>query len=599
MNKIIILIGLIIHLTVTSYSQNLELDSIKKIVEDYKNEDTTRVHLLLSLTKYYTSGDISKSIPIINEALQISRKLDYKRGVGASLNALSQHYIVKGDLDQGLTNALKAKTILSELKDNKNLLITNSNLARIYTVIKKYDEALEIHLQNIEVVKDYKSSSFKAGFYFYAAKTYEQLKDYKKAESYYLTAKEISDEANFSTGISIARGSLGNLYNRIGEYDKAIEYISKTLEYSIKNNQISNMAASYYSLAKSYEGLGKYDLAINYNDKAIVIYEDLKNFGLLKSTYLDQSIFFEKVEKFDSSNKYLKSYYAVVDSIFSENKVKIIEELQTKYETEKKEAEITSLSQQTAIQTLEINQKNQAIIISLIVMLFLLSTFYFIYRQRAFKNQQSQTELEQRFLRSQLNPHFISNALMAVQNFMLKNEPEKASTYLAKFSKLMREILENSRQEFIPIEDEIQMLTNYLDIHRLRMNESFDYKIEIDESIDVEADTIPPMFVQPFIENAIEHGIINAKGQGIINLNLIKEGDYISIEIRDNGGGIVHNSSKSAEHNSLSTTIIQERMALFNKSLKKKIQLVWEDVRNENGEINGTKVELKVPFSYI
>jgi LytS/YehU family sensor histidine kinase len=163
----------------------------------------------------------------------------------------------------------------------------------------------------------------------------------------------------------------------------------------------------------------------------------------------------------------------------------------------------------------------------------------------------------------------------------------------------MREILENSRKEFILVEDEIQMLTNYLDIHRVRMNESFNYTIEVSENIDPGTDAIPPMFVQPFIENAIEHGIANAKGEGMIKLKLVKVGDYISIEITDNGDGLLQQKQERKEHTSLSTTIIKERMALLNKSLKKKIELAWGNIVNENGEVNGTKVELKVPYSYL
>jgi LytS/YehU family sensor histidine kinase len=289
----------------------------------------------------------------------------------------------------------------------------------------------------------------------------------------------------------------------------------------------------------------------------------------------------------------------MVDSVFSESKVKIIEELQTKYETEKKDLQIANLAQQASIKDLEIKQKNQALVVGLFAVLFIAGFIYLMYRQRALKRNQKQTALEQRFLRSQLNPHFMSNALMAIQNFMLKNQSDKAATYLAKFAKLMREILENSRKEFILVEDEIQMLTNYLDIHRARMNESFNYTIEVDENIDRETDAIPPMFVQPFIENAIEHGIMNAKAQGMIKLKLVKDGDYIAIEITDNGGGMIQRKQELKEHTSLSTTIIQERIALLNKSLKRKIELGWENILNDRGEVNGTKVELKVPYNYL
>ncbi len=582
-----------------SYSQDVELDSLTKLVDNHQTKDTLRVHLLINLARHYITGDISKNPPLLNEALRISEELKYDRGIGVALNALSQYAIVKGDYDHGLQYALRAKEILKAIRDDNNLRITNSNLARIYSVTEKYNKALEIHLQNIELVKGNAPSSDKAGLYFYVAKTYEQLNDFKRAEEYYLQAKQISEKANFATGVAIAEGSLGNLYNSLKNYALAIQYLNKTLAYAEQHKQMSNVAASYFALAKSYEGLHDFKSAISNNEKSIRLYEELGNFRLLKDAYLNHYTFYEKLNQFNKANTYLKLHYVMVDSIFSESKVKIIEELQTKYEIEKKELEIASLSQLAAIKDLEIKQKNQTILIGLSVIVLIAGFIYFVYRQRSLENNQKQTALEQRFLRSQLNPHFISNALMAIQNFMLKNQADKAAIYLAKFAKLMREILENSRKEFILVEDEIQMLTNYLDIHRVRMNESFDYTIEVSENIDPGTDAIPPMFVQPFVENAIEHGIGNAKAQGMIKLKLRKVGDYISIEISDNGGGMIQQKQEIKEHTSLSTTIIQERMALLNKSLKKKIELAWENIVNENGEVNGTKVELKVPYSYL
>ena len=166
---------------------------------------------------------------------------------------------------------------------------------------------------------------------------------------------------------------------------------------------------------------------------------------------------------------------------------------------------------------------------------------------------------------------------------MLKNEANLAGIYLAKFSKLMRQILENSRQEFISVEEEVQMLQDYMDIHKLRLGDAFHYEINIDENINAEVDTIPPMFVQPFVENAIEHGVSPDRKDGLIKLNLTKSGNFIAIEIVDNGKGLEAASTKSADHISLSTKIIRERMELFNKSLRDKIQLVLGEVKSENG----------------
>lgn len=589
-------LAILLHFEVRG--QDAELDSIKNLVETYMVEDSVRVRLLINLTKYYTSRDLNESLPLIEEAVQISEKINYQEGKGDALNAFGTYYILKGELDKALSKVLEAKSILEKLGSQKGQIQANNNLARIYGVGGKHGKALKINLENIDFVKNDEASPSKAGFHFYAAKTYGELGDYAKSEEYYTAALQISKECNYGIGIAIAEGSLGTTYNQLGNYKKAIEYLNKTRVFSEKYNHTSNIAATYYSLALSYKGLKQFQEAIENNAKSIEIYGELKNFRTLKDSYSEQSIFYEELGNFKKSNEFLKLHYAIKDSLFSEKTVKVVEGLQTKYETEKKEAEITSLSQEASIQALEIGKKNQAIIIGVVVVLFIFTAFFFFSKQRAVSKEKKQTELEQRFLRSQLNPHFISNALVAVQSFMLKNDSEAAALYLAKFSKLMREILENSRKEFIPVEEEINMLKNYLDIHKLRFKESFEYNISIDDNINPEEDTIPPMFVQPFVENSIEHGIINAKGKGVIDLSFVKQDGYISIEVKDNGGGLVHNSEPDS-HTSLSSTIIKERMELFNQSLKNKIQLVLGEIKNDKGEIAGTKVELKVPFSYI
>ncbi len=594
---IAVLLLLVIISTDKISAQDHELDSIKQLVDTHTIQDSVRVDLLVELTRYYTTRDFNESVPLIEEAIKISRDINYQKGLGRALNAYSTYYNLNGQLDSAISKALQAKKVLEQIGDTQNLLVTNSNLGRAYFTLKQHRKALEFHLDNIDLVKNDAPSSSKAGLYFYAGKTYQQIEDLENAEVYLLEALRISKAASFNTGIAIAEGALGVLYNQKGQYQKALQYLEKTLAFAQKYNQESNVAGAYVSMVKSYTGLGDYRQALAYNSKALAIYEKLANYNMLRDVYNNQFTLFEKLGDFKSSNEYLKKYYATVDTLFSRDRVQIMEDLRTKYETEKKEAEIASLSQQAMIQNLEIQQKNQWIIIGLIGFVLIGALAFLFTRSSAIQRQRAKTELEQRFLRSQLNPHFISNALLAVQQFMLKNDGNQASIYLAKFSKLMRQILENSRQEFITVEEEVQMLKDFMDIHQLKMGDAFQYEISVDEEIDPEMDAIPPMFIQPFVENAIEHGIDPEQKNGLIQINFRKTGEFISIDILDNGKGIDTATSKS-NHRSLSTRIIEERIALFNKTLKNKIDLALGMNTNEQGESGGTRVQLKVPFSY-
>jgi tetratricopeptide (TPR) repeat protein len=547
-------------------------------------------------------ADLDSAKNIANKLLKYSEEKNYNTGIIQSYGYLTMIYQRQGNNAKAIASTKHAISYIDKTGNRQQMAISYTNIGAILYKDGQYDAALE-YME-------------KANNYFASTKNGARTSILYNISSIYIRMGKPLEEIIQKTEIAEkkARADLDTaliysvLNNKGLAYVNNSQNINEARDCFKESLRLQKMFSTEEPISKgfSYAGLGdvylhmkRYHLALQYNDSAIAAFTKMRHKFGLRDAYESRKNILEGKGNYKQAFEALGMLNLLKDTLYDEQRSQQLSQVRTEYETEKKEAEIASLSQQSSIQSLEIRQKNQAIIIGLVVMLFVLSAAYFIYRQRSLKSQQSQTELEQRFLRSQLNPHFISNALMAVQNFMLKNETSKAASYLAKFSKLMREILENSRQEFILVEDEIEMLTNYMDIHKLRMDDAFEYKIILDDTVDPETDTIPPMFVQPFVENAIEHGIVNTKDKGLIELNFVKIGEYISIEIKDNGEGLSSSSQKTDDHTSLSTTIIRERMDLFNKSLKNKIQLLLGDYSNDQGEVLGTKVELKVPFSYL
>lgn len=558
------------------------------------------VDSLIALSKSLWYVDTDSAEVIADYALSYSEQHNYLTGEGRSYSSLGAISNLRGDdvksvayfkdaadIFEGLGNDLYSAMIRSNIG---NLLLEDEQFeeALIYT-LKSHDYYLKNDLEHLLV----NSYSIMGVIFIRQGRdldeTMEKLNEGAKFAKQYGDTLQLIQLYN-SMGIAHVKKNI-DIEFAILNFEEAIRILK------IKQKDDNFIGLSYMGLGEAYLKSGDLKKAILYNDTALQKFEAMNYIKGLQEVYESRKDILEAQGDYKRGFEAYEKFIYYNDSLYSRNRANQLNRIRTEYDTERKEAEITSLSQQASIQGLEIRQKNQVMIIGVIILLLAIVSVYFIYKQRSSIREKQKTELEQRFLRSQLNPHFISNALVAVQNYMLKNQTETASTYLAKFSKLMREILKNSRKEFIPVEDEIEMLTNFLDIHKLRMNDDFDYKIEIDQNIDREADTIPPMFIQPFVENAIEHGIINANGKGLIEINLIKGKEYISIEIKDNGGGLQANV-KSQHHNSVSSTIIQERMALFNKTLKNKIQLIIGDIKNEQGDIQGAKVELMVPFGY-
>lgn len=212
------------------------------------------------------------------------------------------------------------------------------------------------------------------------------------------------------------------------------------------------------------------------------------------------------------------------------------------------------------------------------------------------KRQREKAALEQQVLihelkslRSQLNPHFIFNSLMAVQNVMLKKSGLEATEYLASFSKLMRQILEHSREEEISIQEELQMIENYLQLQQLRFTNSFTYEIHVAEGLAVHAQLIPPMLLQPVVENAVEHGVSKREHDGRIKISITSNEKHLKIVISDNGPG-EPSKKRPGNHRSLSRTITEERIELWNKSHQRQLSMSIT-----NGEsTSGTSVTFRL-----
>ena len=213
-------------------------------------------------------------------------------------------------------------------------------------------------------------------------------------------------------------------------------------------------------------------------------------------------------------------------------------------------------------------------------------------------------ELEMQALRAQMNPHFIFNCLSSINNFVLNNETEEASDYLTKFSRLIRTVLNNSKKSYIPLEDELDMLRLYLEMETLRFKDSFTYCIHMDEKIDPLTIFIPPLLIQPFVENAIWHGLLHKAEPGRLDICVKVEKNILICIIEDNGVGRSFarvSESKSVEKKkSMGIQITRQRLSLINGNAEiAGNDFVIEDLYDDIGHASGTKVILRLMYKEI
>lgn len=248
-------------------------------------------------------------------------------------------------------------------------------------------------------------------------------------------------------------------------------------------------------------------------------------------------------------------------------------------------------------------QKYYAILIAMgVVALSVL--IYILFKWKISINQKKESakrifaEMQLKSIRSQMNPHFLFNALSAIQNLIIKGESEKANHYLIAFSKLMRLTLDKSEKGLVPLADEIESIKKYLELENLRFQ--FEFKIAIDASLNIYEIEIPGMLIQPFIENAIIHGINEIEGEKEVTVEIKKQENYLVCIISDNGIGIQASKTKSKTNinrDRYGLKLAQDRIDLINKSHKTNAKIEIID-KQENGSNTGTIIKIFTPLNY-
>ncbi|MFT7114218.1 MAG: hypothetical protein ACI8P7_001001 [Candidatus Azotimanducaceae bacterium] len=206
-------------------------------------------------------------------------------------------------------------------------------------------------------------------------------------------------------------------------------------------------------------------------------------------------------------------------------------------------------------------------------------------------------KVKQQMLNAQMNPHFLFNSLSSLQRYILESDTENGQLYLEKFSRLIRNVFEHSQEERISLDDELEAILTYMDLEKIRMNGRFDYKLEMDASVNSRDILIPPLLIQPFLENAILHGLQSLQQDGLITIVIKKDRSKLMIIITDNGIGRSKSKNiklqKGSVHNSKGLTLTKQRLNLMRKLYKTEINFEIDDIKDPiTNEVKGTKVEL-------
>jgi hypothetical protein len=423
--------------------------------------------------------------------------------------------------------------------------------------------------------------------------------------------------------------TLGNSFeNKNPQLDSSLHYYHKAAQLAVAQSDYAQAVQAYRCMALCYADSRKNDF-----EKAYFAYLQYK-------IYEDSMLNADKVREMTAMEAglgYEREQFRSKQEILRLNNEKLAQELRiraqtdllfrNKTEAEKREILLQLLGQNNEIQALSLRQKGDSLItqqlrfdleqsekneqlaalnaqrkedtrrrnrtIAVLVALLVITglAFYiFRIRQKA-AHQRKVSEVEMRALRAQMNPHFLFNSMNTINGYILHNEPHAASDYLSRFARVMRNILENSQQPSITLEKEIDLLKEYLKLEKMRVEKGLEFEIEIADEVDTFETRLPSMILQPFIENAIIHGIRPKKdGVGMIKVRIIPEnGEKIRCIIEDNGVG--RSSKTTSENPSMGLKITTDRLLLWHRNrIAQPIQ--FTDLKDSTGHATGTRVEI-------
>ncbi len=557
---------------------------LKKAVDNNDNKGVADTYVGIA-NDYYNQGNYAKSEEFLMKARNIYKNLDDKKNLESVTRKIAQSQEKQNKITPAISNYSRAAEISYS---EKSRVVNTNDAARLSS--PSAEQKAEAIQDNINISLKDKDKGDLATSYSQMADVNIQQKDIPKAEknlnnAYVLSKKEAPQQA-----LEINQ-KLTNFYVENKNFEKAIEAKKKVLKEDFVKDNSQEKVNQIQELA---------DIYIKKNDpeEAVALLKNAYGIALEKGHTLEAQKSVKRLDSLyniagntDASVSLYRDFLGRLPDLVSKDRSLVDNKI-----LEDTEQRISQLEKEKELKDALIRRKN-IFNYSLIGALVLLTgLIVFIFRTLK-KVQIKNKKIALQSLRREMNPHFIFNSLNSVNHFIATNNELEANQYLTKFSKLMRGVMENSAEDFIPFQQELDLLQNYLALEKTRFADKFDYEIEVDESLNMQSLKVPGMLVQPFLENAVWHGLRYRTEKGFLKLSFEKENQHLKITIEDNGIGIEESKKqktlhqKTREGRGMKNTL--ERISLLNDLYKKEITCSIKDKENGNGVLVNIKINLK------
>lgn len=551
---------------------------------------------------------------------------DTFRVANAMIN-LGVDYQYLSDFNTALEYYFKALALFEQKGNDPTTYgigVTNSlaNIGLVYKNIGEYEKALEYHQRALEKNEEIQNPAGIAATLGNMAVVYDLQGQPVESIRLLQRSLAINEEIENPRGIASDLSNLASAYHRLKQGGKALQYIQRAMNRYDATEDRHNQASTRIQAAEIYLDLSekdlaeqkisdrkRFELAENYLHQALKIARGIKVVDLESSAMGTLADLYKKRRDYVRAFNALTTYMQLSDSVMNDEKRLDIVKKEAAFEFQKKELlHKAETDKQIAFAAAEVDRyktiRNAIAVSGLVILCSAVSGLVLYKRKRdadvlrkeANLNAQI-TDTEMKALRSQMNPHFIFNSLNSIRHYTAQNNIKLADEYLVRFSLLMRQVFENSDHKKVSLADDLHALELYMQIEAARLDNKFSYEIQVDETIDVENTMIPPLLLQPFVENSIWHGITPKKGNGTIKINISRQSEMICCVVEDNGIGIKKDIAKQKEkeekeYRPSGIDITRTRIDLLNRAQKSKASLYMYPL-NE-----GTRVEINLPLEF-
>ncbi len=501
--------------------------------------------LPINLELYHILGEKYTENFMFRQAINIydtlrhyySRKKDFKNQI-ISFDEMARNYLRAGMADSALECYLSAEKLLKFTKDEKLKFRIYYNIAHFYFVTDQSPKLAHNYLSNCNIIAErLNSDSLRIEYLMETGRIYVYSEDYDSADFYFDKTQALIDKTGNFNKIDQFYGSLAYYYQAKGDLKLALKYYLDAYAINLKKKNYVGLYVNSYNLFMFYSKQNDIENAEKYLVLSLK-YADITNIQQYRvATYEQLHLFYSQNGNYAKAYEYLLLMNKSVESMHYKELNTKIADLTIQYDVLKTQDAFKLLKQENQIQSL--NLRNDKLIIFGLIVLMIGVGLYFvlIFRQNKIKAKQKTDQLMLRNLMQQMNPHFIFNTLNSIQYYMYNHSELDTSEYISKFATLIRRILDNSHNNNISIAEEIETVKLYIELEQIRFNDNFDFELKIAHELQNDEMKIPSMFIQPFVENAIIHGLKHKTGKGFLSISVSLKSDIVEFVIEDTGVG--------------------------------------------------------------